>query len=591
MAYAILRTKKLKAPGNVAASASHIERTRPTHNADPSVANQWLIGGPGMYAAAKKVWSKIPKIRKDSVHAFEVLLTASPEAFEKMSLEEWKAENVEWLRKEYPGAEIVGACLHLDESTPHIQAIIIPTDVKKDGTLQLNCKKYLGGAAKLRAMQTSYAKAMAEFGLERGLEGSKAKHTTIAQFYGAMRAGSKVTFTPAAIQTPPLMLSGKAREEWAEAQKKATVDAWAPAVIQLKAKERQNSDLKRANAQLKQSNAGLAADLSDTKRRLREQSDKLRQLPLSEVAEKLGCYKPDNAKDKNLWMTPAGKVFIKDDVKFINHDQQEKGGGAIDFVKHIRDCDFKEAVAWLSDMYGTDAAIEAAATAARLRAAEALKNAVAKPFALPDAVERTWPKVRDYLVKVRGLAESLIDKLKAGGWIYSDKRNNAVFVNTNAHTGQICAYELKGTTDTPFKHAQGDSKHGIFIVEGGTDKLAVCESAVDAISYVQLHPGSSAIAVAGTGKYEAAKPFIEKHRQRFGSIVCASDNDPAGEAMAMNLELPWEPPVRSGADWNEFLLDPTPDPAPAVADQQAEPAERPRKARKHVRDDTPGLGS
>lgn len=589
MAYAILRTKKLKAAGNVAASASHIERTRPTHNADPAVANEWLIGGPGMYAAAKKIWEKIPKIRKDSVHAFEVLLTASPEAFEKMSLEEWKAANVDWLRKEYPGAEIVGACLHLDESTPHIQAIIVPTDLKKDGTLQLNCKKYLGGAAKLRAMQTSYAKAMASFGLERGLEGSKAKHTTIAQFYGAMRAGSKVAFTPVAIQTPPLLLTGKAREEWAAEQKKATVDAWAPAVGQLRAKERQNGDLKRANAQLKQSNAGLSADLSDTKRRLREQSDKLRQLPLSEVAEKLGCYRPENAKDKGLWMTPAGKVFIKDDLKFINHDAQEKGGGAIDFVKHVRDCDFKEAVAWLGDMYGTDAAIEAAATAARLRAQEALKTAVVKPFALPEAVERTWPKVREYLVKARGLAESLIDRLKAGGWIYSDKRNNAVFVNTNAHTNQICAYELKGTTDTPFKHAQGDSKHGIFLIEGGTDKLAVCESAVDAISYVQLHPGSSAIAVAGTGKYEAAKPFIEKHRQRFGSIVCASDNDPAGEAMAMNLELPHEPPARTGADWNEFLLDPTPDPAP-VADRQAEPAERPRKAPKRVRDDTPGLG-
>jgi len=61
MAYAILRTKKLKAPGNVAASASHIERTRPTHNADLTVANEWLIGGPGMYASAKKVWDSIPK--------------------------------------------------------------------------------------------------------------------------------------------------------------------------------------------------------------------------------------------------------------------------------------------------------------------------------------------------------------------------------------------------------------------------------------------------------------------------------------------------------------------------------------------------
>jgi hypothetical protein len=585
MAYAILRTKKLKTPGNVSASASHIERTRPTHNADPSISNEWLIGGPGMYAAAKKTWEKIPKIRKDSVHAFEVLLTASPEAFEKMSLEEWKAENVEWLRKEYPGAEIVGACLHLDESTPHIQAIIVPTDLKKDGSLQLNCKKYLGGAAKLRSMQTSYAKAMAGFGLERGLEGSKAKHTTIAQFYGSISKGSGIKFKPFNVATPPAMLTGKAREAWANAQTAALKKDHAKPIQQLKGKAVQSIDLEKRNGELKRSNSALSADLSDAKRKLREQSDKLRQLPLTDVAERLGCYRPDNAKDKGLWMTPAGKVFIKDDVKFINHDQGENGGGAIDFVKHVKDCDFKEAVAWLGDMYGTDAAIEAAATAARLRAEEALKTAVAKPFALPDPVEKTWPRVREYLVKVRGLAESMIDKLKEVGWLYSDKRNNIVFVNANAHTNQICAYELKGTTDTPFKQAQGDSKHGIFLVEGGKEKLAVCESAVDAISYVQLHPQSSAIAVAGTGKYEAALPFIEKSRHLFSAFVCASDNDDAGKAMASNLNLPHEPPGRPGADWNDFLLDPT-----LEADRQAAPAERPQKAARRSRDDAPGLG-
>src|SRR5690606_38461138 len=113
MAYAILRTKKLKSPGNVAASASHIERTRATHNADPSIANEWLIGDGGMYAKAKAVWDSIPKKRSDAVHAFEVLLTASPEAFETLDLEAWKTENIEWLKSHFKGCEIVGACLHL----------------------------------------------------------------------------------------------------------------------------------------------------------------------------------------------------------------------------------------------------------------------------------------------------------------------------------------------------------------------------------------------------------------------------------------------------------------------------------------------
>lgn len=76
MAYAIMRTKKLKTPANVAAAASHIERTRPTHNANLDIQNEWLTkGGAGMYDRAQKVWDKIPKKRSDAVHGFEVLMT------------------------------------------------------------------------------------------------------------------------------------------------------------------------------------------------------------------------------------------------------------------------------------------------------------------------------------------------------------------------------------------------------------------------------------------------------------------------------------------------------------------------------------
>ena len=552
MAYAILRTKKLKTAGNVAASASHIERTRPTHNANPDIANEWLIGNGGMYAAAKEIWDKIPKKRSDAVHGFEVLLTASPEAFENLNIDEWKAKNIAWLKHKFKGCEIVGACLHLDESTPHIQAILIPTDLKKDGSLQLNCKKYLGGAAVLRKMQTEYANEMAVFGLERGLEGSKAKHVTIAQFYQNIAKGSDVKFKPLNIATPPVMFSSKAREDWSKAHTIALKKDLSPPIRTLQSQAAQSKDLQKRNTDLKRANSALTNDIANARAKIREQSDKLRLLPLTDIAEKLGCYKPDGGK-KDQWITPAGKVFIKNDLQFINHDLGQSGGGAIDFVKHILDCDFKAALSWLGNMYSSDTAIEAAAAQARLRAANALKNAVIKPFSMPENSEKTWPKVRNYLVKIRGLAGEIVDKLKADGWLYSDKRNNVVFVNTNAHTNEICAYELKGTTDVPFTQAQGDSKSGIFIAGNGTKKLAICESAIDAISYVQLHNDCTAIAVAGTGKFEAAIPYIKKHGAKYSTIVCATDNDAAGGAMAANLDLPHHPPAAPGADWNDVV--------------------------------------
>lgn len=604
--YAILRTAKLKKPGNFAASASHIERTRATSNADPGRTkdNVWLIGGPGMYAAAKSVWDAIPKKRSDAVHGFEVLLTASPDAFKTMSLDDWKKANIAWAKKQYKDCTIIGACLHMDESTPHIHMLIVPTEKTPDGTLKLNCKKYLGGAAKLSKMQTDYAKAMEKLGLERGIEGSESKHTRIGQFYSAINSKSEFKFSGIKVEQPPLILSQAARAAWARQQTKAFADNLAKPIADLKESSRSAVIHKRQADQLRHANGQLSTENAELKRQLREQADRLRQLPLTEVAMRLGCIKPKNAKDQNLYMTPAGKVFIKDktpssqDGGFINHGTGEKGGGAIDLVMHLKDCDFKTALATLRDMYGDDAAIEAAATAARLRALDELKNKP-KAFAFPEAVERSWSRVRDYLTKTRGLAGELIDKLKERGWIYSDRRNNAVFVYADAQSKKI-AYELKGTTDVPFVQSQGDSGRGIFIVPGGTDKLAVCESAIDAISYVQLHPQCTAIAVAGTGKYEAARSFIEQHRERFDDVVCASDHDGPGAMMAVNLGLAHEPPPRLGADWNEYLLDPSPAAQEAATARPGAPAGRealpteqhsePARRRGLMDDDTPGLG-
>lgn len=557
MAYAILRTKKLKAPGNVAASASHIERTRPTHNADLSISNEWLIGGPGMYASAKKVWDSIPKKRSDAVHAFEVLLTASPEAFDHLDLDAWKAKNIEWLKTQFKGCEIVGASLHLDESTPHIQAIIVPTERSKDGTLKLNCKKHLGGAAKLSSMQTSYGKAMSGFGLERGLEGSGAKHTTIAQFYGAMRAGSGVKFAPVAIETPPMLLTEKARAAWAEAQKKATIEAWKPSVDELRMKERQNNDLKRSNAQLKhansnlsQANSELRIDAAESQRLAKEAAAQLRALPLEQVAQALGCFQSKKLleKDKKMWESAAGKISIKG-TKFVNRETGKGGGGAFDLVMHVNDCTYSEALAFLRDVFDPAEAVRAAMEAARIHALAQIKKAAPAVFQAPTNEEARWPRVRQYLTEVRALAGSLVDKLKDQGWIGADFRNNAFFLKVLGN--RTTAAELRGTGQSHFKGSRGRSSEGVFPVLQGKARLAVCESAIDAISYVQLHPDSSAIATGGTGKWQAAIPFIEQHGDKYGEIVCASDNGVGGAGMAKAMGLRHDAPPEGFGDWND----------------------------------------
>ena len=79
MAYAILRIKKLRTIGSVAAAGSHLHRKRHTPNADPSKGIKVLDGS---YDLCKDIETRLPKKRRVSaVLAVEMLLTASPEWF------------------------------------------------------------------------------------------------------------------------------------------------------------------------------------------------------------------------------------------------------------------------------------------------------------------------------------------------------------------------------------------------------------------------------------------------------------------------------------------------------------------------------
>lgn len=552
--YAILRIEKLKHRGSVASQASHVERTRPTKNADPARThlNRWLEGGPGMYESSKKVWDSIPKMRSDAVLALDVMITASPEAFQRpdFDLEKWTKDSVKWLKNHFKGATIVGLQLQLDESTPHIQGIIIPTDRKPDGALQLNAKKWMGGKSKLIAMQTSYHKAVAHHGLERGIEGSEAKHERIKSYYGAINAPAPVKFGPIKIAPPPMLLTQKAREAWAEQQRQEIIASMRQPIADLRDQVRAAVINERQVEHLKRANSRLNVELEDARRREKEAAAQLRSLPLKQVAQALGCFQSKKLleKDPKMWESPAGKIRI-DGSKFFNHEEGKGGGGAFDLVMHINNCTYSEALAFLRDEFDPAAAIQAAAEAARIAAQAQVKKAAPAPFSAPQHVEERWPRVRQYLTEVRSLAGELVDKLKAQGWIGADFRNNAFFLKVLG--SRTTSAELRGTGNSQFKGSRGRSSEGVFPVLQGTARLAVCESAIDAISYVQLHPDSSAIATGGTGKWQAAIPFIEQHGSKYGEIVCAADNGQGGVGMANALGMRHDAPPAGFGDWND----------------------------------------
>ena len=192
MSFAILRTAKLKSMGEIGGSLSHNYRDRPTPNANPRQTPNNEHSLPNAELVMTAIKDKIPeKRRKDAVLCVEYLITASPDwvGWNKSDEQQYFDEAKKWLENKHGKDNVIATTIHRDESTPHLVAYVVPL---VDG--KLNAKKFLGGRQKLSDMQTDFAKSVGEpLGLVRGLEGSKAEHQTIKQYYSNINTAVKIS--------------------------------------------------------------------------------------------------------------------------------------------------------------------------------------------------------------------------------------------------------------------------------------------------------------------------------------------------------------------------------------------------------------
>lgn len=191
MAFAIMRAKKLNSMGSVAASLQHCYRDRETPNADASrtVENDHRAAQSTDEAMGKLRELLPEKRRKDAVLAVEYLMTASPEWWTEATSEQqadFFDQAQKWLADKYGADRIITATVHKDETSPHLSAFVVP--LTQDG--RLSAKEFIGNRAKMTADQTSFAKAVQHLGLERGIERSRATHTSIKQHYAAIEKGT-----------------------------------------------------------------------------------------------------------------------------------------------------------------------------------------------------------------------------------------------------------------------------------------------------------------------------------------------------------------------------------------------------------------
>jgi hypothetical protein len=189
--------------------ARHALREDETPNADPAkLGDNEVVAGPktadGVVAQLKARTQHLAK-RKDAVRCIELFIGASPEIMAKLTRRQQDAyfvDSLHWLSKKFGGdkANIVSAVIHRDETTPHMQVLMTPI---VDGKLAAN--RVIGGPAGLSSLQDDFAdKVGKKHGMRRGEKGSKAKHTSIRQFYGAIQAAGGADALPPRVPVPPV---------------------------------------------------------------------------------------------------------------------------------------------------------------------------------------------------------------------------------------------------------------------------------------------------------------------------------------------------------------------------------------------------
>jgi hypothetical protein len=189
---AICRVAKVKGAGSISGKADHNYRQGQVPNADPDrqhLNHEYVLNYETLGKAidGRIENAGIHRVRQDAVKGMEFILTASPEAFKRDQAgqvtgdyreSDWLKANLTFMQERY-GLNLVAFTLHQDEKTPHIHAIVVP--ITPDNRL---CAKELFSPKTLRQLQTDYAAAMKPYGLERGIEGSRARHIDMKHIYG-----------------------------------------------------------------------------------------------------------------------------------------------------------------------------------------------------------------------------------------------------------------------------------------------------------------------------------------------------------------------------------------------------------------------
>ena len=165
--YAILRFAKYKGP-TLGRIEAHNERTKDTYASNPDIdiersrLNFHPVKPKGKYrdVSNQTIRESGCRVRKDSVTAVEVLITASPEFFadkKPREVKEFFDHALEFMKVKQDSATYISAVVHVDEKTPHMHLIFVPLTPDN----RLSAKTIIGNRKKLTQWQDEFHAHMA----------------------------------------------------------------------------------------------------------------------------------------------------------------------------------------------------------------------------------------------------------------------------------------------------------------------------------------------------------------------------------------------------------------------------------------------
>ncbi|SFC01915.1 YodL domain-containing protein [Ruminococcus albus] len=235
---------------------------------------------------------------------------------------------------------------------------------------------------------------------------------------------------------------------------------------------------------------------------------------------------------------------------------ENKGGDNIGFLREYMDMSFIDAVEALTGEH-----IDRTYNPSRTYEPKPVQQ-TARELSLAEA--DNCRRVFAYLCKTRGLDYDLLSALVKNGVISQEEKTGNVLFKYYDDQGKVIGAEKVGTsTEHKFKGIATGSAggHGFEIVRGTGEKAFFFESAIDMLSYLQMHDKELTdcrlVSMMGV-KPNIVLDTMLRHNIAPENVYLCSDNDTAGNEFAQRLQEQYPDMKRvitpdTYKDWNDML--------------------------------------